>query len=268
MKKFTYIFLLPLAILLCSSCGEAVTPATDGTETLQRQYDISGEAHNEALDLVYEEFARQKENGYLSSDLTECCEQAVNILRGARLSGLRTELVLKNGTLIPEIIPGRRFAKNASNEDVVNMLSDSLDIFREYQGVFDSIALILDSPAGTEQKHAELTAFYVRIDNTVENEKDKTVLMYFLSTVIHSLDYWETHMQEWRELFTCGMQKPAMGIVGAVGIIDGAGAVIGAVEGFCDTEPGEEGRAWKIVGRAVGEAANASLMATLSIILL
>ncbi|MDZ7797777.1 MAG: hypothetical protein U5N56_12395 [Candidatus Marinimicrobia bacterium] len=191
-----------------------------------------------------------------------------NTLNGKRLTSLDAELLLNEEETLRNIIPFRTLAKNASNRDIVEVLSDSVNIFRKYQSVFDSIAYILDTNTGKEKKTSELEELYVYIDDSVENDEDKTGLLHSLSTIIHSVAYWEDHMQEWHELFSPAMEKRTVGIVGAIGIIDGAGAVIGTAEGFRDTEPGEEDRARKIIGQAVGEAANASLMATLAVILL
>ncbi|MDZ7797778.1 MAG: hypothetical protein U5N56_12400 [Candidatus Marinimicrobia bacterium] len=61
MKKITYIFLSSLLVLICLSCGESAGTSTNRTEELRNRYDRSGEAHNEVLDIVYDEFVQQKE---------------------------------------------------------------------------------------------------------------------------------------------------------------------------------------------------------------
>ncbi|MFO7840830.1 MAG: hypothetical protein R6V48_01520 [Fidelibacterota bacterium] len=268
MKKLTFIFLFSLLVLICGSCGNSTGTSANRIDELRNRYDRSGEAHNEVLELVFEEFVQQKEAGELSGDIEVCRTFVRNTLSGKRLSSLDAVLSLNDEETLQKIVPFHAFAKNASNKDIVDVLSDSLNIFRKYQSVFDSIAHILDRNTGKEEKTSELEELYLYIDDSVENDEDKTGLLHSLSTIIHSVAYWEDHMQEWHELFSPNMQKRTVGIIGAIGIIDGAGAVIGTAEGFRDTEPGEEDRARKIIGHAVGEAANASLMATLAVILL
>ncbi|MDD4960802.1 MAG: hypothetical protein PHX07_01040, partial [Candidatus Marinimicrobia bacterium] len=74
---------------------------------------------------------------------------------------------------------------------------------------------------------------------------------------------------EWQETLAPGMQKSAaVGIIGAIGIIDGAGVVLGTVEGFLETEPGEEDRGWTILRSALMEGCKFSISAGLSLILL
>ena len=106
------------------------------------------------------------------------------------------------------------------------------------------------------------------IEEKADKNEDRESLMNGLSTTIHSLAYWDENYDEWQNTLNPSMGKAMLGIAGAIGIIDGAGAVIGTLEGIRDTYKGQEGRVRIIIGRAVGEAAKTSTYVVLSMLLL
>jgi hypothetical protein len=105
-------------------------------------------------------------------------------------------------------------------------------------------------------------------DETIEDNDEKESILNGLSTTMYSLAYWDENYQQWQQERAGTLQKPCVGIAGALGIIDGTGAVIGTLEGIRDTYKGQEGRGRIIVGRAIGEAAKTSTYAVLAILLL
>ncbi len=269
MKKKAYFLAGLFLLILCMSCS---MPAEDDAlrlEELRERYAVIGEAHNRALDAVLAEFALQEAPASKSARMA----QADDVLNGLCIPGWDVPLSTDRekdlaAKIVSALRPAGLLSKTSVNADVVEDLSDSLSIIREHRDIFDSISVILDAPAGQDEKIRRLEALYLYIDACVMPEEDKLSLMHGLSTILHSLAYWDENMDTWESTVSAGMGKPAMGIVGAIGIIDGVGAVIGTLEGFRDTKPGEDGRAMTIAGRAVGEAAKTSVYAVLAIILL
>ncbi len=273
MKKISIIILFILLIGLLISCGESSGVEVSKLDQLRDEYAVIGQAHNHALHLIYQEFVIQKAAQQLPSTLSGCRALAADYINGANIPLLTAPLSLGNDIYSEQIImdileQSRLFSKSTVNADIVEALGDSLDIIQKHQAIFDSMSVILDSYISVEKKAEKLEQLYLYVDTSIENEEEKTSVMYGLSTIIHSIAYWDEHMQEWEEVLSGGMGKHTLGIIGVVGIIDGAGAVIGTLEGFRDTDPGEDGRGWTIAGRAVGEAVKTSTYAVLAIVML
>jgi len=249
--------------VLLTSCGENIAPQMTRLDELKLQYEPIGIGHNEALDELHELYASEqiKQNKYLSySDCIEIADKHFEPIN-SKYNNIARE--------ITSLLYNKRiFAKSCVNGEIVDILSDSLEIFAKYPQIFDSISVILDAPVSNEIKINNLENMYVFADEQIENIQDKDAVMNGISTTMHSLEYWGENMNDWQETLTGVIAKPSIGIIGAVGIIDGAGAVIGTLEGIRDTYKGQEGRLEIIVGRAIGEAAKTSAYAFLAIIML
>lgn len=161
-----------------------------------------------------------------------------------------------------------RLSKSMNNSDVVSSLADSIEIYSKYPDVFEEMSGILDSPLNAEEKTQGLESLYLLIDEKAENDEDRESLMNGLSTTIYSVTYWDENYNEWQDVLNPTLEKATLGIAGAIAIIDGAGAVIGTLEGIRDTYKGQEGRGRIILGRAIGEAAKTSTYAVIGILLL
>ena len=162
----------------------------------------------------------------------------------------------------------RLFAKASANAEVIDILSDSIAIIAKYPQIFDSISVILDELSSNETKIGKMENMYLYADKEIEDLGDKDAVMNGISTTIHSLGYWDENLTDWQQNLGGNIGKASLGILGAVGIIDGAGAVIGTLEGIRDTYKGQEGRLEIIAGRAIGEAAKTSAYAVLAIIMI
>jgi len=263
MKKITFILISFLLLVLLASCGENLSPQTTRLDELKLQYDPIGLGHNEALEEIHQLYRTQRkaENSLLT--YSKCIELAEELYDFANV---------KNKYIAQELSSlignQRQFAKSSVNAEIVGVLSDSLDIIAKYPQIFDSISVILDAPIMLEEKIQKLEGIYLLADEKVENIDEKESVMNGISTTIHSISYWNDNMSEWQQTLTGSMSKPTIGIIGAIGIIDGAGAVIGTLEGIRDTYKGQDGRGTIIVGRAIGEAAKTSAYAFLAIIML
>lgn len=254
MKKLSVGLLIIFIIMMMVSCGENTGTDQTQLDELKDRYDRVGISHNKELDIMLEQYRSQ--NRALSID--ECRRMA-----DAHFGNSGTAIDIAN--LIGDT---RRFSKSTVSSDIVEILSDSIDVFADYPAIYDSICQILDSPLTAGDKIIRLEMIYLQIDETVENEDEKTSIMSGLSTTIHSLEYWDENFGEWEQTLTGSLGKKSLGIIGCIGIVDGAGAVIGTLEGIRDTYKGQEGRGEIILGRAVGEAAKTSLYAVLAIVLI
>lgn len=263
MKKITFILIIILLLALLTSCGENFAPQTTRLDELKLQYDPIGIGHNKALDKLHQLYAVQRiaQNKILSySDCIKIADEHFNFVNAQNKYIAReiTSLIYNN----------RLFGKSSANAEIVDILSDSLEIIAKYPQIFDSISVILDAPTSIETKTQNLENIYLYADDIIENTEDKEAVMNGISTMIHSVAYWDKNMDDWQRTLTGSMSKPTIGIIGAIGIIDGAGAVIGTLEGIRDTYKGQDGRGRIIVGRAIGEAAKTSSYAFLAIIML
>lgn len=272
MKKLLVWILSMAMIFSLSSCGQVSGGETRRLEQLRREFDVVGAAHNEALMLIYRDLAAEGAGRRLTPE--EGMTITDNCLCNTPIPSLNAIIGPGSGNTLPRYVtellasPGV-FAKPTTNAAILDALSDSIGIIKEYKGVFDRIVNVLDSVPDTEAKVRELEQLYLMIDTEAESGEDKTALMNGLSTLLHSIAYWDEHWYEWQETLAPGMQKTAViSIIGAIGVIDGAGAVLGTVEGFLETEPGEDGRAWTILKSAVMEGCKFSVSAGLSLILL
>lgn len=267
MKKLAMTLMCALILISMFSCSLFRESDEHRLERLIGTYRGTGEAHNEALDILYRHYAEQQT---LSADgCQEYCRQVAEMLNGMFLPASGKILKTGDGNIIPRDVLSRgKLAKNASNAEIIEVLADSLEIIQRNRSFYDSLSAILDASADISDKQAEMERLYLYVDDHVSAEEDRESLMHGLSTSIYSAAYWEENGEEWQALFGQGMHKASMGIIGAIAIIDGVGAAFGALEGFRDTEPGEDGRAMEIIGRAVGEAAKTSTTAMLGIILL
>ncbi|MEA3392498.1 MAG: hypothetical protein U9Q91_05925 [Candidatus Marinimicrobia bacterium] len=263
MKKITFILISILLLVLLTSCGENLAPQTTRLDELKLQYDPIGVGHNKALEEIHQLYRAQRnaQNDLLSySRCIEIAEEHYNFVN------VRNKYIARE--LSSLISNKRQFAKSSVNAEVIDILSDSLEIIAKYPQIFDSISVILDAPTGIETKTQNLENIYLYADDIIENTEDKEAVMNGISTMIHSVAYWDKNMDDWQRTLTGSMSKPTIGIIGAIGIIDGAGAVIGTLEGIRDTYKGQDGRGRIIVGRAIGEAAKTSSYAFLAIIML
>jgi len=263
MKKITFFLIVILLFVFMVSCGENIAPQSNRLEELKHQYDPIGVGHNMALDELYKLYVLQQtsQNINLSySDCIEIMEQHLNF------SNVRHKNLAAD---IASLISNERiFAKVCVNAEIIDVLSDSIEIMAKYPQIFDSISVILDAAISNEEKTQKLENMYLYVDSKINDVHDKEAIMNGIATTIHSMAYWNENIDNWRETLTGGMAKPAIGIIGAIGIIDGAGAVIGTLEGIRDTYKGQEGRLEIIAGRAIGEAAKTSAYAALAIIMI
>ena len=263
MKKITFILISILLLVLLTSCGENLAPQTTRLDELKLQYDPIGVGHNEALEEIHQLYRAQRnvQNDLLSySNCIEIAEEHFNFVN------VKNKYIARE---ISSLISNKRqFAKSSVNAEVVDILSDSLEIIAKYPQIFDSISVILDAPINIQEKIQSLEGIYLFADEQVENNEEKESIMNGISTTIHSISYWNENMDDWQQTLTGSMSKPTIGIIGVIGIIDGAGAVIGTLEGIRDTYKGQDGRLEIIAGRAIGEAAKTSSYAFLAIIML
>jgi hypothetical protein len=271
MKKGWILFTALFLTGLWTSCS-GPDETQSQLDILRETYGRVGLAHNEALMLVYRDLAAECAETRLTwekgMEITDRCLGSTPIPSLNAIIGPGKAEALPPYVTALLATPGI-FAKPAANAVIMDALSDSIGIIKKHKGIYDRIVNILDSEPDTEAKIRELEQLYLVIDAEVESGEEKAGLMNGLSTVVHSLDYWDEHWHEWQETLTPGMQKTAaVGIIGAIGIIDGAGAVLGTVEGFLETQPGEDGRGWTILKTAAMEGCKASVGAALSIILL
>ncbi|MBW6457780.1 MAG: hypothetical protein K0B52_01315 [FCB group bacterium] len=272
MKKLFILVTCALLAGLWISCAGPDAAEVSELDMLREEYDIIGVAHNEALSMVFTDLVKEREKKELSYD--ECIMIAERCLGSHQVPSL--SMIIGPGQsnayehyIAPLLASRHVFSKAALSEEIIDVLSDSVDIIEKHKGIFDMIGNILDSSTDVEEKTQQLEQLYLTVDSDIEPGYEKEAIMNSVSTIVHSLAYWEEHLQEWEEILSSGMQKSAaIGIGGAIAVIDGVGAVIGTLEGFRDTEPGDEGRGWTIAGRAVGEAAKTSTYAVLAIILL
>jgi hypothetical protein len=268
MKKFMILSTF-VALLICLfSCGGNGLDDGEALQVSYDAYDAVGEAHNVVLADLYDHLSDLKQAGALPVDFESCRSQVQRFIHGKQTMGYTLSVSGPDKDLLfPELLNGQWFRKATSNEEIIEVFADSLDIVRQHREHFDSLCVILERNSGEARRQA-LEDYYAYIDESVADTEEKTSLLHGLGTMINSAEYWDEHYHEWEMLFSEGLAKPCMGIVGAIGIIDGVGAVIGTLEGFRDTEPGEDGRAWTIAGRAVGEAAKTSTYAVLALVLL
>ncbi|MEA2077987.1 MAG: hypothetical protein U9O95_08225 [Candidatus Marinimicrobia bacterium] len=257
MKKFSLILIIVTFIILLTSCGQEIEGRTNHLDELKLQYDHIGIEHNRELDRIHDIYKDQIETYTYSS----CLALADEYFASSANSNIAHEIL----SLIGDV---RQFGKSTINSEVVDILNDSIEVISKYPEIFDSISVILDSRISVDEKRLKLENIYLLADEIIENEEDKESIMNGISTTIHSLAYWDENYIEWQGTLLSSFAKPTMGIIGALGIIDGAGAVIGTLEGIRDTDRGQEGRGKIIIGRAIGEAAKTSTYAVLAIILL
>jgi len=262
MKKTTLFLIGILLLVLLTSCGENLAPQTTRLDELKLQYEPIGIGHNNALDELHELYAseRMKQNKYLS--YSDCIEIADKHFEA---TNSQYNIARKITSLLYD---QRIFAKSCVNAEIVDILSDSLEIFAKYPQIFDSISVILDEVTSSQIKTEKLENIYLYADNEIENAEDKKSVMSGISTTIHSVSYWDENMNDWQNTLTGVIAKPSIGIIGAVALIDGAGAVIGTLEGIRDTYKGQDGRLEIILGRAIGEAAKTSAYAVIAIVMI
>ena len=263
MKKITFILISILLLVLLTSCGENLAPQTTRLDELKLQYDPIGVGHNEALEKIHQLYRAQRnaQNDLLSYST---CIQIVD--EQFNFENSNNKYIAREITSL--INRERIFAKSSVNAEIVNILSDSLEIISKYPEIFDTISVILDSPVNAQEKIARLENIYLVVDETIANTEDKESIMNGISTTAHSLAYWDENYPSWQETLTGTIAKPTLGLVGAIGLVDGVGAVIGTLEGIRDTYKGQEGRGWIILGRAIGEAAKTSTYVVIGMILL
>ena len=263
MKKITICLIVVLLAMFVTSCGERIAPQVDRLEELKEQYDPIGVGHNMALDELYRVYSVKKieQNGHLN--YSECIKLAEDQF-GFSNTGHRNIAGEITALLDHEQI----FAKACVNAEIIEVLSDSIEIMAKYPQVFDSISVILDASISNEEKTVKLENMYLYVDDEIENAQDKEAVLNGIATTGHAMSYWDENMTSWQETLTEGIAKPTIGIIGAIGIIDGAGAVIGTLEGIRDTYKGQDGRLEIIAGRTIGEAAKTSAYAVLAIIMI
>lgn len=255
MKKISVHLMILLSMLLLLSCGVDIDSPDTRLQALIEQYDPVGQQHNLALNEMLSVY--QAQNGTLT-------KATCQILADRQFSPAGDMA----GRMMSWIEARHDLAKASVNSDVVDVLADSIEIFAKYPEVFDPMTDILDATLNVPDKIERLEELYLLIDEKVDDLDDRESLMNGLSTTIHSLAYWDENYQDWQGTLGTGLGKATLGIAGAIGIIDGAGAVIGTLEGIRDTYKGQEGRVRIIVGRAVGEAAKTSTYVVLSMLLL
>lgn len=255
MKKIIILLLLIIGMLFLASCGQDVESEMSKLEELRSQYDVVGLQHNIELDQMLSTYRMQ-------SDIADrsACEKLADdhFTNSGSVASRIMKVIDRSGQL----------SKPMSNSEVVDELADSIEIYAEYPAIFESISNILDANLDIDHKIEKLEEIYLLIDEKAKNNADRETLMNGLSTTIHSALYWHENYDEWQDVLNPSMAKASLGIVGAIGIIDGAGAVIGTLEGIRDTYKGQEGRGRIILGRAIGEAAKTSTYAVIGMILL
>lgn len=259
MKKVILIVITILIITLLVSCGENITPQVSRLEEIKAQYDQVGISHNRALDEIYCIYKDQSER----LELDDYRTLADNYFNSATSSShnIAKEII----AMVKDV---RLFAKSTVNAEIIDVLADSIEIVSKYPEIFDSISVILDASISLDEKTSKLEQVYLFVDDSVEDMNDKESIMNGIATIIHSNSYWDENYNDWQLTLSGNIAKTSIGIVGALGIIDGAGAVIGTLEGIRDTYKGQEGRGRIILGRAIGEAAKTSTYAVLAIIML
>ena len=254
MKKVIVITVFVISVILLSSCVQNTGTQLSRLDELKLQYDQVGFQHNLKLDEMLTEFKTQTETRTLQT-----CQKLVdNYFSGS--GDLAKNIVNK-------ITDKVRLGKSTQGADIIDILADSLDIFVKYRAVFDSISVISDSHLDVRDKINKLEGIYLYVDDTIEDPNDKESVLNGLSTIIHSMTYWNENYDEWQQVLNGSIGKSTIGIVGIIGITDGVGAVIGTLEGIRDTYKGQEGRGRIILGRAVGEAAKTSVYAAIAILL-
>jgi hypothetical protein len=260
MKKLSVIILTVILILLLVSCGNGGISENERLELLKAQYDVVGMEHNVQLDELLSMYSENEIhlNYECAKDLADQ-HFALTYTCGENDIAHDIVALIRN-------MPS--FAKSTINADIIDILSDSLVIFAKYPEIFDSMTHVLDAVIPLEEKQAKLETLYLLADETIEDNDEKESILNGLSTTMYSLAYWDENYQQWQQELAGTLQKPCVGIAGALGIIDGTGAVIGTLEGIRDTYKGQEGRGRIIVGRAIGEAAKTSTYAVLAILLL
>ncbi|MFA6618226.1 MAG: hypothetical protein WCT23_04060 [Candidatus Neomarinimicrobiota bacterium] len=259
MKK-TIIGLLILAIIV-GACTQGIISPEAKIAKFKSEYDQCGIEHNKELSDLYQRFE--------NSDVVLTKKAAKDIIDDH--FALNTSI--KNRDIASEIsnlvINSHSLAKMNVNSDIMDLLSDSLTVYSRYPAVFDSMSSILDEEITLEEKTDKLEHIYLLVNQVCEDPDDKSALMNGVSTSIHSLNYWDESYYEWQLALNPDLGKTsAISIIGAFAIIDGAGAVLGTLEGIRDTEKGQEDRLKVIAGRAIGEAAKTSSYAALALILI
>ncbi|MCF7833268.1 MAG: hypothetical protein K9N05_06820 [Candidatus Marinimicrobia bacterium] len=263
MKKVTFIIIIVLLFALLTSCGENITPQTTRLDELKQQYDAIGVRHNEALEEIHQSYVAQRAVNNESLNYSTCIAIAEEHFD---FVNVQNKYIAREITSL--ISNDRLFGKSSINAEIVDVLADSLEIMAKYPQIFDSVSVILDAPITIEEKIQKLENIYLLADEQIDNEDDKESIMNGISTTIHSMTYWNDNMDDWQQTLTGSMSKPTIGLLGALGIVDGVGAVIGTLEGIRDTYKGQDGRGTIILGRAIGEAAKTSTYAVLAIIML
>ncbi len=257
--KNTIRILLIVIIVLFASCGHPISGPQQRLEELKQHYDEVGFCHNQELDVLKHEFHK-------CDDITLESAKALIETHYQQLDPVFSNSVAEG--LFNYIANASILGKSTVNAELIDLLADSLELYARYPEVFDSMSYVLDMNISVREKCHNLEKIYLFADQKAVDDEDKDALMNGLSTTIHSLEYWENNYHDWHETLTGNMAKPSLGIVGAIGIIDGAGAVVGTIEGFRDIPKGTEKRGRKIVGRAVGEGVKTSAFAVLSLVLL
>lgn len=256
MKKTIISFII--LIILLSSCTLFTNNPEDKIAEFKLAYDECGLMHNIELSNVYQRFvdANVALNKQVAKDIIDEHFILSTSTENRDIASEITALVMDSHSL----------AKTDINSEVMDILCDSLDIYSQYAEVFDSIAIILDAQIPIEEKTEKLEGIYLFVDQVCTDSNDREALMNGVSTSIHSLSYWSENLDEWQEVLNPELAKSSVGVIGAFAIIDGAGAVVGALEGIRDTYKGQENRGRIITGRIIGEAAKTSTYAVLAVI--
>ena len=258
MKNVITIMMIVLLILFMA-CGQDKSGPQKSLEEIKAEFDNVGLLHNAELEEIHKLFRESNE------PLTEVTARALVDAHLAQYCSRNTESVSELTLLLNNI---KILAKAANNNEVIAKLADSLEIYSNYKEVFDSIAFILDSELRIQDKVKNLESIYLFIDENVYDIEDRQALLSGLSTTIHSVPYWDENFGDWQQTLDSSMAKTTIGLAGAIGLIDGAGAVVGTIEGFRDIPKGTDKRGLKIVRRAAGEGVKTSAFTLLSVLLL
>lgn len=231
-----------------------------------------GDGHNRVLSQAYEQMLQKAENGELPANRQDMKVMVNQVVDACVANEHQSYTCTYHNNMLMNImdmaIADPQILSKASQEDMLlDILADSVVTIGKNRSIFDSLFVILNSTNNQTEKEYKIDRLYDLVNESSDPEEDKAPMLAALRTAKRSDAYWQENIDEWRSLLGESLDKPTtVGFLGAVGIIDAAGAVVGVIEGIRDTNAGDENRGRTIIGRGIGEAGKASLYAIIVVV--
>lgn len=270
MRSYIKSGLILIAIILVfSACNSQL-----GNQSILTEGDFNeiGDGHNRVLSQAYEQIVQKAENGELPGNRQDMKMMVNQVVDACVANDHQSYACSYQNDMLMDImdmaIADPQILSKASQEDMLlDILSDSVVTIEKNRSIFDSLYVILNSTNSQTEKEYKIDRLYDLVNESSDPEEEKAPMLAALRTAKKSDAYWQENIDEWDSLLGESLDKStAVGFLGAVGIIDAVGAVVGVIEGIRDTNVGDENRGWTIIGRGIGEAGKASLYAVIVVV--